>query len=262
MINRKSFYYILFLIPLMCSLVTAGHAQKNNIESAFRHEFFAEDIEDRSYSYLQYGRKFNDHELLLRINNLTRSGESGFLYEVDFYPKFTDKSYGYFNISASDFKLFPKFRTAAEYFQVFAEKWEFSVGLRTVHVDNYNIIAPTGTLGLYYGNWYSYLRPTFNILEDGISGSLMFVTRRYFGDGEDYLELLLLNGEDRGAQRQFNAIENTFGLDTYVIRLRGVRKFNEKYAASAGVDYSGLLIVERDKYIKITSFDLTLKRFF
>lgn len=262
MISRKNLHQFFYIFPLICGLASSGHAQKNSIEVAFRHEFFSYNIDDRTFSYLQYERKLGKHELLMRVKSLARSGDMGLQYEVDFYPSFSEKSYGYFNISASDYDLLPKLRTAAEYFQVFAKKWEFSVGVRSIHLDDYNIIAPTGIIGLYYGNWYSYIRPTFNILEDGLSGSLMVVTRRYFGDGENYLELLLLKGEDHGIQRQFNAIENTFGLDTYVARVRGVHKFNEKYAASAGVDYSGLFIVERRKYIKITSFDLTLKRFF
>ena len=260
-LNHLKLKYLVFIL-LLSGIVTITNAQKSSIVSGYRHEFFPREFDDRAYAYFQYGRKINDHEVFVRINSLHRSGESGFQYEIDLYPRFTKKSYAYFNLSTSGYKFFPKYRTAAEFFQSFANRWELSVGVRTIHIEDYDIFSPTGTIGIYYGNWYSYLRPTVNILQEGISASLMFVTRRYFGDGKDYLELLLLKGEDRGAQREFNAIENTFGFDTYVVRLKGVLNLNSKYTLSAGADYSGLGVFERESYLHITSFDLTLKRYF
>jgi YaiO family outer membrane protein len=233
----------------------------NSIETGGRIDNYTEGIGDRYFLYLQYGRKFNGHELLFRLNSAWRSSTQGYQYEVDFYPKFSERAYGYFNIGSSNSIIFPQWRTAAEYFTMIGEKWEASLGMRTIHPPDYSIIAPTGTVGVYLGGWYIYLRPTLNILRDGISTSWLLDARWYWSN-RSYLQFLVFRGIDTGAVRDFGAIENTLGLDTYLGRVAVNFDIDNKTILKVGTDYSALFLPEMDMYIKDLAIDITLRRNF
>jgi YaiO family outer membrane protein len=218
--------------------------------------------ENRYFLMFEYGRKIKENDLLFRINSLFRSGEKGLQYELDYYPKFSEKSYGYFSIAYSGFFMFPTVRTAGEYYQSFSERWEYSIGVRTIHPENYNIYALTGTLGMYPGNWFIYFRPTLSILEDGVSTNGMVAARWYWGEYNSFYELVLIRGVDTGTVRDFNAIENSFGLETYVIRGKVRYKYNQNWEFNFGIDYSGIYIPQRNDYIIIVGTDIAIRRFF
>ena len=243
------------------SIVAQGQSLPNSIEAGWRFDDFLDGLSDRNIAYLQYGRKFNNHELLFRVNSVWRFGTTGVQGEIDFYPKFSEKAYGYFNIGYSGSPLFPQWRAGAEYFTGFARKWEASLGIRTIFPQGTSIIAPTGTIGVYLGRWYTYLRPTLNILPDGVSLSVLWDTRYYWTDFS-FLQLYLFRGTDNGTIRDFNAIENTLGLDTYLIRTAVNFNLQQKTILKIGTDYSWLFIPERDSFIRDWGFDITLRRNF
>ena len=234
----------------------------NSIEASARYEYWSDGYPDRTYAYLQYGRIIKEHQLFFRLNSLWTNQQQGFQYEVDFYPKFGKRSYGYFNVAYSNFKIFAKFRTAAEVFKGINNGWEFSLGLRTVHIPDYNIYAATGTVGKYLGNWYIYGRPTVNFLETGVSLSILLEGRLYSGDGKSYMSAMIFNGADVGAVRDFNAIENTLGLDTWLIRFKTLQNIAENTDISFGIDYSALFNVAQDKWINVVGIDGTIRRRF
>ena len=234
----------------------------NSFELASRNEFFSDGIPNRFFIYFQYGRKLGPHELFLRLNSVHRPGiKSGLSYEADFYPKFDDKTYGYFAFAYSNSPLFPRFRTGAEVIRVF-NVWEIGLGVRTSHPPDYDIFAITSFIGLYHGNWFTYFRPTLSFLEDGVASNFVLSTRRYSGDGKSYYEFQVVKGTDTGVTRDFNAIENSFGFDTWVVRFKVQKSLNELTTLSGGIDYSGLFIPQRDKYSKIFGFDVILRRYF
>lgn len=238
-----------------------AHDVKNSIEIGGRIDDYSDGLSNRYFSYIQYGRKIKQHDLFFRLNSAWRVGEQGFQYDIDFYPKFSSRAYGFFSLSYSNSILFPRWRTAAEYFSSFGKRWEASLGIRTIHPPDYTIIAPTGTVGVYLGNWYIYLRPTLNILQDGISTSWLLDARWYWSD-RSYFEMMVFRGIDTGAVRDFNSIENSFGLDTYLGRVAANFDINKKTVIKIGSDYSALFIPERDSYINVWAWDIKIRRYF
>jgi type V secretory pathway adhesin AidA len=104
-----------------------------------------------------------------------------------------------------------------------------------------------------------------SILNDGgTAWSGMIVTRRYFGEGKTYIEGTFLRGKDTGTFRSIGSIENSFGLDTYLIRLKGNISLRNNFVISFGTDYSGIFIPKNNgtTTLNILGFDLSLKKTF
>jgi YaiO family outer membrane protein len=235
---------------------------RNSIEGAARYEYWAQGFPDRYFLYLQYGRRIREHQIFLRLNSVWRAGEQGLQYEADFYPKFSPKSYGYFNIGYSNSSLLPRFKTAAEVFRSLKRGWEVSLGIRTVHIPDYNIFSVTGIVGRYFGNWYVYGRPTINFLKDDINMNFLAEARLYSGDGKSYIGMMALYGTDVGVTRDFNAIENTFGLESYLIRFKALVNVTDNTDVSGGVDFSGYNIPSVGGYVPVVGIDVTIRRRF
>ena len=187
---------MIMLLLIGQNTVVWAQSDKNSIEAGGRIDQYTDGVSDRYFAYLQYGRKINKHNLFFRLNSAWRGSSQGYQYEADFYPKFSKRAYGYFNVAYSSSIQFPQWRTAAEYFTAIGKKWEASLGIRTVHPPDYSIIAPTGTVGVYLGSWYMYLRPTLNILQDGVSTSWLFDARWYWSD-RSYLQFLVFRGVEQ-----------------------------------------------------------------
>jgi YaiO family outer membrane protein len=236
--------------------------KRNSIEGAGRYEYWANGFPDRYFLYLQYGRKIREHQLFFRLNSVWRAGEQGLQYEVDFYPKFSPKSYGYFNVGYSNSPLLPRLKTAAEVFRSLNRGWEVSLGIRTVHIPDYNIFSVTGIVGRYFGNWYVYGRPTINFFKNDINMNFLAEARLYSGDGKSYIGMMALYGTDVGVTRDFNAIENSFGLETYLIRFKALVNVTENTDVSGGVDFSGYNIPSAGGYVPVVGIDVTIRRRF
>lgn len=236
--------------------------KRNSIEGAGRYEYWANGFPDRYFLYLQYGRKIREHQLFFRLNSVWRAGEQGLQYDVDFYPKFSPKSYGYFNVGYSNSPLLPRLKTAAEVFRSLNKGWEVSLGIRVVHIPDYNIFSVTGIVGRYFGNWYVYGRPTINFLKNDINMNFLAEARLYSGDGRSYIGMMALYGTDVGVTRDFNAIENSFGLETYLIRFKALVNVTENTDVSGGVDFSGYNIPSAGGYVPVVGIDVTIRRRF
>jgi YaiO family outer membrane protein len=260
---KKIILFLLFLTPLA---VFGQDSLKHTIEIGQRYENFIGRETYRTFTSVQYGYKIkNKHDVFGRIIYQNRNGDNAIQSIVDFYPTY-NKGYMFFSVRYSNSILFPKLTVMGEVYRNFLERHEASVGLRYLKpFDGYNIYVITGTYGIYYGNWYSYVRPMLSILNEGIGWSGMIVTRRYFGDGKTYVEGTILRGDDTGTQRTSPSIESSFGLDTYLIRLKGNYKLPKNFNVAFGVDYSTIFIPTANNgttKLKIFGLDLTLKKRF
>lgn len=233
---------------------------KNSIEVGNRFELYASPYKDRVYTYIQYGRKINCLNAFGRLLRYSLGENVAYMGEVDLYLKFKKNGYGYFNAGYSGAQLLPTYRGRLEIYRS-AGQVEYSLGGGVVKPFNYNIIPIiTGTIGYYFGNYFAYARPTVSFVEDGVAKSIFLSGRRYFTK-DDFIEMSFLKGEDTGAGRTFNAVENSFGLDTYLARLSG-RMLRGKYKFGAGLDYGGLYIPTRSEYANFFGFDFYVNRAF
>ena len=118
----------------------------------------------------------------------------------------------------------------------------------------------TGTIGYYFSDYFIYARPTFSYIDDGFSKSLFIQGRRYFNK-TDFLAVSALRGADTGTSRNINAIANTFGLDTYLVRINGQAQ-RGKYKVGVGFDHGAFFIASREQYTRFSGFDVFINRSF
>jgi YaiO family outer membrane protein len=255
--------YILFLLHLDLS---AQDTLRHSLEFRQRYENFTTSDKQRIFSSLQYGYKIaGKHDIYGRVIYQNINGEGALQSMVDFYPTY-NKGYMFFSFRYSNSQLFPKVTLMGEIYTKVMQKHEASIGLRYLRpLDQYDIYIITGTYGIYHGNWFTYIRPMVSFLEDGISWSGMLVTRRYFGIGKTYLEAMLLKGDDTGTSRPVGSIENSFGSDTYFIRLKGHLRLPKNFEIEIGSDYSGIFIPKANgstSEVNIWGIDVALKKTF
>lgn len=259
-------FVLLFILILTTSNLCAQDTLKHTVEFGQRYENFTTNDTYQLFSTLQYGYKIaGKHDIYGRIIYKNRNGESALQSMVDFYPTYK-RGYMFFSVRYSNSILFPKTIVMGEIYSKVLKKHEASLGLRYIRpLDKYNIYVITGTYGIYHGNWFTYMRPMMNILEDGISWSGMLVTRRYFGIGKTYIEAMVLKGEDTGTSRPVGSIENSFGADTFFFRLKANLNLPKNFNLSFGSDYTTILIPKANggtSAVNIWGIDVSVKKIF
>ncbi|WP_422080243.1 YaiO family outer membrane beta-barrel protein [Ulvibacterium sp.] len=160
------------------------------ISNAF--EVFDIAYEPMMYTSLEYQRETKAGKIIPRLNYGNRFEIQGLQYELDFYPKFSERFYGYLNYGISRSVIFPNHRVGAEVFVNWPKNMEISLGTRYLDFDNVRAHIITASAALYQGNYYFSIRPYF--LPDinkgtGLSGTLS--ARRYFRDKANYLGITI-----------------------------------------------------------------------
>ncbi|WP_299534116.1 YaiO family outer membrane beta-barrel protein [Ulvibacterium sp.] len=156
------------------------------ISNAF--EIFDIVYEPMLYTSLEYQRETRAGKIIPRLNYGNRFEIQGLQYEVDFYPRFSKKFYGYLNYGISKSVIFPNHRVGAELFVNWPKHMEISLGMRYLDFDNVKANIITASAALYHGNYYFSIRPYFlpNVNKgSGFSGNLL--ARKYFKDGSNFL---------------------------------------------------------------------------
>jgi YaiO family outer membrane protein len=238
---------------LRCYAQDSTNTYLHSLEGSLRYEHYPDGAE-RTYTHLQYGRKIGQADVFAKVLRYTIDENVGYLFETDAYIKHKKSGYSYFDAAWSASEMLPNYRLRAEVYENW-KRFEFSTGLGVVKPHNFDAIPLlTGTLGYYFSDYFVYARPTFSYVDDGFSKSLFVQGRRYLSK-TDFVALSVLRGADTGSERNINAIANTFGLDTYLVRLNGQIK-SGRYKVGAGLDYGALFIPTRDDYMTFTGFDV------
>jgi YaiO family outer membrane protein len=231
----------------------------NSLEVSLRYEHYPEGA-DRTYHHLQYGRKIGSADVFAKVLRYTVGKNVSYLLETEAYVRFKKNGYAYFDAAYSASALLPNYRLRAERFRNW-KSIEYSAGLGLVKPHYFKAIPfLTGTIGYYFSDYFIYARPTFSHVDDGLSKSVFIQARRYLNK-TDFVALSVLRGADTGASRNVNAIANTFGLDTYLVRVNGQAK-KGKYKFGAGFDYGGIFIPTREEYMTFAGFDVFVNRAF
>lgn len=169
---------------------------------------------------IQWSGKFSFGSLLGRVNQARRFGRNGTQLEVDSYPRFTERMYGYFNVGYSGDRLFPEWRFGAEPYWNLPRGFEASVGARHLDFRTSDVTIYTGSVGYYTGNWWFSLRPYFSDKPEGTSNSGEVIIRRYLETAEDYISLRLGAGESPDEDVLAQEVNR---LDSWKILLRTQR---------------------------------------
>lgn len=107
-------------------------------------------------SYIEYARKFDASSVIARIINGNVFNHTERKYEIDFYQKFSNKSYLYINGGISDgSNVFSKYNTAIEYYFTPINKINYSFGLRYLDFRSVQVTLLTGQVEYQLKNNYS-----------------------------------------------------------------------------------------------------------
>jgi YaiO family outer membrane protein len=142
---------------------------------------------------LEYKRQAALGTALGRINYGDRLGRQGWQGEIEAYPRFSKKTYGYISVGYSpDAPVFPKFRSGASLY-VGLKAWEVEGGFRQLYFDK-SVWIGTAGLSKYIGAWLFTVRSFLSQTSSGTDQSYFFTTRRYFGERNNYLWLQVGSG--------------------------------------------------------------------
>jgi len=232
----------------------------NSIEVGFRFENYLKGYSNRTFLHVTYGRTIKQVDLFGRVLRYTLGDQTGYQFGTEAYWRFKKPGYMYFDAAYSNSVLLPNYRLRAEVFLA-SGKFDYSLGGGVIKPFNFDIIPLiTGTLGYYFGDYYIYARPTFTYVDNGFTKSLFVQGRRYFTK-TNFIALSVLRGADTGISRDLTSLANSFGNDTYLVRLNAQFKTG-KYRIGAGADYGGIYIPERSEYAPFIGLDVFIKREF
>lgn len=107
----------------------------------------------RHLASLEYKRNLGSVPVLARLNYGHLHGQNGGLFEVDAYPKISQRSYLFINVGAAlDSPIFPKFRAGLEYFLGLGHGLGASLGSKYLQFEADNIVIFTGELSYHTSN--------------------------------------------------------------------------------------------------------------
>jgi len=139
---------------------------------------------------LSYSKETKYGTIIPRVNYSNRFNTSGTQFEIDAYPKFSKKTYGYLNYGFSDSEIFPTHRAGAELYVNLPKAMEVSLGARMLDFETDKVFIYTGSFGMYSGNYFFSLRPYVTPADNNkfnVSGNLLI--RKYLKDKHNYFGL-------------------------------------------------------------------------
>jgi YaiO family outer membrane protein len=128
-----------------------------------------------------------------RFNYVNRFTTNGYQAEIDAYPGIAKGLYTYLNYGFSGTALFPRHRGGLELFSNPGKGLEFSGGFRYLHFSD-DVWIYTGTVGKYFGRYFTNFRPFITPGREGTSVSGTWMIRRYFGEEPDAFFGLTIGG--------------------------------------------------------------------
>ena len=143
----------------------------------------------------QYQLRRGDTKIGSIIGRFSRAEKFGLhsnQFEVDAYPSLRSGTYAYLNFGGSpDHTLYPQYRLGFDLYQSLPHGLEISGGYRRLSFTSSDVNIYTAWFGKYYGNWLIGARTYITPDSSGVSRSVTFQARRYFGGGGlfDYFDI-------------------------------------------------------------------------
>ena len=228
------------------------------------------DIDPWSFASAAIGRKTSAFgSVILRYNYARRFGNDGHQFEIDAYPTIAKGVYMYFNVGISDKVNFPFSRLSVEPYFKLPASFELSLGMRYLNFDNKRFVAFdsnkvvifTGTIGKYLGNYWFSVRPYLTPGKDAWSESVSLTVRRYFGDADSYLSLIIGTGMSPDEQQYAYNPTTLYYLKSNKLNLEYQQKIASRFFLNCGTGFAREQVREgttRDRY----SFDIGVSYLF
>jgi YaiO family outer membrane protein len=167
------------------ALVSFREQFRNRFEVRYvhRHESFSDNRKhytDQSLVFL-VPSPWNRGPFLFRTSQTRRLNERDNQFGLDYYPLLWKGAYGYFNLNYSPkARWYPQFSYVAEVYQSLLSSAELSLGYRRMNFEENPVSIYLGSLGYYFGNFYSYFRWYYSLQNKEHSLSWTVNVRRYF----------------------------------------------------------------------------------
>jgi YaiO family outer membrane protein len=136
-------------------------------------------------------------------------------FEVEAYPKLTNKNYAYLGYAYSPGKYFPTHRAAVELWQVLPKGFAVSAGLNYYYF-NRNIFIGMASVEKYFGKYWFSVKGFVYFKDNGPTTSFYLNARRYFKD-KDYFQITI--GTGTAPDETFDLQSNLMRLNAHSIRL-------------------------------------------
>ncbi len=170
-------------------------ASEYRVDAAYQFYYFDNNLDPWHYVSAWVERREPKYSLIGRVNYANRFGTDAVQFEADAYPLFSRTLYGYFNIGYSPSETsFPEWRLGGELYANLPGAWEASGGFRYLRFAITEVSMLSGSVGKYYGNYWTSLRPTAAFDDGEVSYSLLLITRRYFADADNFVSGLIVYG--------------------------------------------------------------------
>ncbi|MEZ4886121.1 MAG: YaiO family outer membrane beta-barrel protein [Chitinophagales bacterium] len=186
------------------------------------------------FASLEYYRNIPDMPLSARLNYSNRFDLKGTQFEVEIYPKFSNRNYVFLSLAYSESVLFANYTLAASLFHNVKNDLELEGGFRYILFDsNTPILAGVLSIGKYtHSIWANY---RFSLIKAGrFNGQThRFRFRRYLQDEHNYIFMDATVGT---TERDIQAFEALDALRTNTKNINiGVKKglSNRLYATIA-----------------------------
>jgi YaiO family outer membrane protein len=189
---------------------------------------------------LSYSRKTHLGTLIARLNVADRYHITGVQGEVDAWPKFGKKDYGYLNYGYSGSQVFPKNRAGAEWYHNFPKAFEASAGVRLLWFDSSEVNIITATVGKYFGNnWISLRAFITPDLDKKTTATAWFLQMRHYGAvAENYLGMRLGYGISPDDRRNLLDSGQMLTTKTGSARIEYNHLFGSRWILNAAGVYS------------------------
>jgi YaiO family outer membrane protein len=136
-------------------------------------------------------------------------------FEIEAYPRLTNKNYAYLSYAYSPGSYFPQHRAAIEVWQILPAGWAVSGGLNYYYFDRSTYIA-LASVEKYLGKYWLSLKTFVYFKDEGPTTSFYLNARRYLND-KDYLQLTL--GIGTAPDEPFDLQTDLMRYSAYSVRL-------------------------------------------
>ncbi len=149
-----------------------------------------------TYSLFTYYHQFQSGSLGGQVNQASRFGDTGFQYQIFYYPKLIGNSYAYLSYANSKSDLFPSNYYAGELYIPMSGYVTVSSGVSYYEILKTNLTLYTNSLTAYIGSYSLAIRPNHYVPKIGESTTYwLFTAKRYFDDPDNYIGLQYETGQ-------------------------------------------------------------------
>jgi YaiO family outer membrane protein len=172
--------------------------------------------------------------LVLEYNQTDRAGRRDYRYDLEFYPRFGKRAYGYIDLAYSPRGVYyPETAVLLEAYQAVLSSAEVSLGIRRLDFATEGVTQYLGSLGYYFGRYYAYWRWYYAPGDSPDRFSWLANIRRYFS-ADSFLFLGLGSGlrtEDTVTWEDYQADQRWVFLAGFNWYLRGKIKLQAYFSA-------------------------------